>query len=228
MGLDSHHFNQRTQDNFIFQQYIALLSLSAHIWCVHNTVVFVDFLLFSYKKLKKLMDTSMESQNELAWLKRDASPAIGRKNCTVPNQPNWGPLYGWRLLLFPVEDQIMARCRWWAGCQVNKNGKPVIASNINVFCFSIQMNSYPCVRHFTKVYCMLKKNVNNNSTKKNILHFSVLACHIHNGNRRDTFWGESSQRRTNKNVVFIYIIYQTLARTKQENVIKFDMIWIIS
>lgn len=30
------------------------------------------------------METSMENQNELAWLKWDTSPAIGHKNCTQP------------------------------------------------------------------------------------------------------------------------------------------------
>lgn len=41
---------------------------------------------------------------------------------------------------------------------LNKNGKPVIASNINVFCFIItnEMVSI-CVLHFTKVYCMHKR-----------------------------------------------------------------------
>lgn len=53
---------------------------------------------------------------------------------------------------------IIACCTWWVRCHLNKNGKPVIASNINVFCFIITNKMVSmCVLHFTKVYCMLKK-----------------------------------------------------------------------
>ena len=47
-----------------------------------------------------------------------------------------------------------------------KNGKPVIASNINVFRVIITNEVVSiCVRHFTKVHRMLKKR-NENRTKK--------------------------------------------------------------
>lgn len=64
-------------------------------------------------------------------------------------------------MVFPMEEHFRHKVnRRLADKDVdlNKNGKPVIASNINVFCFIItnEMVSI-CVLHFTKVYCMHKR-----------------------------------------------------------------------
>lgn len=120
-------------------------------------------------------------------------------------------------------------CTCWVKCQSNKHGEPVIASNINVFCF-INTNKIVSIyaHHFTTINCMLIK-VNKWKRKclisNKFLHLLALQIQlkmwcsyytfrVYRWQHHGHFMGESSRWRTNENASFyLHCVYQILART---------------
>lgn len=127
---------------------------------------------------------------------------------------------------FQTQSQLSPNVHGGRDVNQIKNGKPVIASNINVFRF-IVTNEMVSIRvlHCTKVYRMLKRKKKQNPTES--FTFCLYTCcldstsvhithsQLTNENTEGQFsWGGSSQRRTNKNAsIYIHCMYQILART---------------